>query len=115
MARRTMLVAAVALGAAFLAGPAQADGPNWDNARLLNCEGTLYATHLPPSGFGSAFHLDGASAVITPKHVEVLLGGEWVTTFDRGSSKASVPTINCSYSDPAGLEIRFTGILTPAA
>lgn len=118
--RRWLIAVTIALSStALLSGPASADGPGWSNARTLDCgDAGVLQTVLSPGGFGTAFHLIDGTAVITPKWVEVQFPGssEWIVTYDKpGFAKSEARTIECRYTDPAGLSVHFIGHITPAA
>jgi hypothetical protein len=93
-----------------------ADPPDsWTNLRLLDCGGTTIEAYLTPAGFGSSFHLVGSTDIIKPKHVEVVFPGttEPVTTFDvPGFDPQQHATVDCRYTDPAGLKVHFIGVRT---
>jgi hypothetical protein len=97
--------------------PAQADSPppSWDKERVLNCDGQTVNTYLTPAGFGTPYHLVGSTAVIVPKHVEVIFPGqtEPVTTYDTpGFDKNAKGTADCTYTDPSGLFVHVIGIFS---
>lgn len=99
----------------ILAPAAQAADPpdSWTNQRLLNCGGATLEAYLTPAGFGSSFHLVGSTDIIKPKHVEVVFPGttEPVTTLDvPGFDRNGRDTVECSYTDPAGLLVHFSGV-----
>jgi hypothetical protein len=74
--------------------------------------GTVEA-YLTPAGFGSSFHVVGSTDIIKPKHVEVVFPdtGERVTTLDvPGFDESKHATVRCTYTDPAGLFVEFTGV-----
>ena len=119
--RKLVSVGAVTagLGTALLAwGPvpaAQAADPpdSWTNLRVLDCDGITVEAHLTPAGFGSSFHVVGSTDVIKPKHVDVVFPGttETVTTLDvPGFDTNGQDTVHCTYTDPAGLFVEFTGL-----
>ena len=93
-----------------------ADPPDsWTNLRVLDCDGTTVEAYLTPAGFGSSFQLVGGTDIIKPKHVEVVFPGttEPVTTFDvPGFDRNGHDTVECSYTDPAGLLVHFIGVRT---
>lgn len=118
---RYAIAAAAAVTAAVIAGgtPVAADPPDgWTNRRVLTCEidgtTTKIETYLPPSGFGAPFHLVGDTAVLVPKTVHVTLpSGETFTTYYRpGFDHNAVDTVHCWYTDPSGLFVDITGMLT---
>jgi hypothetical protein len=122
MAFPTRLVAVgAAAGVSLLAtGPltaAEASDPpsQWTNLRILDCDGTTVRAYLTPAGFGSAFHVEGSTDVIKPKHVEVMLPGgtEPVTTLDvPGFAGNDHGVVHCTYTDPVGLFVDFVGVRT---
>jgi hypothetical protein len=108
------VVGLVAGGLIATTSPAGA-APEWTNERVLDCSGTMVDTFLTPAGFGTPFHVAGSTDVIVPVHVEVVFPGqtEPVTTFDvPGFSRNAVGTVECSYTDPAGLFVTFIGVRT---
>jgi len=116
-ARATAVLAAS--GGLMLAGPggAAADSPppQWENVRVLDCEGTTVEAAFTPGGVFTSFHVIGSSDVIVPKRVEVVFPGqnEPVTTLDvPGFAKNARDTVVCTYTDPAGLAITVVGIRT---
>ena len=113
---RAGAVAAGVVGALLTwPAPAQAADPpdSWTNLRVLDCDGTTVEAHLTPAGFGSSFHVVGSTDIIKPKHVEVVFPGttERVTTLDvPGFDGNNHVTVHCTYIDPAGLFVEFTGL-----
>ena len=105
-----VLATTLAVGAPALA----ADPPaSWSNERILTCDGQTVVAYLTPAGFGSAFHVSGSTAIIKPKHVEVIFPGESdpVVTLDvPGFENSDATTVHCTYTDPAGLFVDLTGV-----
>src|SRR4051794_9901988 len=106
---------AAVLAALVLTPPAHADSPTpkWVNHRLLTCDGTIVDTYLTPAGFGTPFHVIDSPDVIIPKHVEVIFPGQTdpVITLDvPGFDPQRSDVVQCSYTDPAGLFVSFSGI-----
>jgi len=97
--------------------PAQAADPpdSWTNLRILDCDGTTVRAFLTPAGFGSSFHVVGTPDIIKPKHVDVVFPDttEPVTTLHvPGFDGNDHATVECSYTDPAGLRVHFVGVRT---
>jgi hypothetical protein len=101
---------ALALG---LAASAHAD-PATDRIRVLDCgaAGPLTVV-LNPNAFSAsvpAFHDVQSNAVLTPLNVTV--NGEFVLRSTPGVANSAANVVTCSYTDPAGLFVEVTGVLT---
>jgi hypothetical protein len=100
------------------AATAAAD-PDSGQTRVLNCgaAGTLTVV-LNPNAFSSsvpAFHVVDSRAVLTPLNVRVTGEfGEFVIRATPGVLRSGANVVACSYTDPAGLLVEVTGVLTPS-
>jgi hypothetical protein len=95
------------------AATAPAD-PNTGQTRILDCgdAGTLTVV-LNPNAFSAsvpAFHVTDSPAVLTPLNVRV--NGEFVIRSAPGVLRSGANVVTCSYTDPAGLFVEITGVLT---
>ena len=97
-----------------IAAPAQAEAPppQWTNHRVLDCDGAVVDTYLAPPGFGTPFNVVDSTDVIIPVHVQVTWpNGTTRVTLDKpGFAENGLPTVHCTYTDPANLFIDFLGI-----
>jgi hypothetical protein len=88
--------------------------PDTGQNRILDCgdAGTLTVV-LSPNAFSAsvpAFHVTDSTAVLTPLNVEV--NGEFVIRSAPGALRSAANVVACSYTDPAGLFVEITGVLT---
>ena len=93
--------------------PAGAD-PDTGRIRVLDCgpSGTLTVV-LNPNAFSSsvpAFHDVNSNAVLTPLNVRV--NGQFVLRSAPGVAHSKADVVSCSYTDPAGLFVEITGVLS---
>ena len=93
---------------------AEAD-PDTGNTRILDCgdAGTL-TVELNPNAFSAsvpAFHATDSTAVLAP--LNVLVNGEFQIRSAPGVLGSAANVVTCSYTDPAGLVVEITGVLTP--
>ena len=103
----TFLLAGIAVA------PAGAD-PDTGRLRVLDCgaAGSLTVV-LNPNAFSAsvpAFHDVSSNAVLTPLNVRV--NGEFVLRSAPGVVRSEADVVSCSYTDPAGLFVEITGVLT---
>jgi hypothetical protein len=73
----------------------------------------LDAVVLNPNAFSAsvpAFHDVSSHAVLTPLNVRV--SGQFVLRSTRGVVDSEANVVSCSYTDPAGLFVEITGVLT---
>lgn len=107
-------VGATLLGLAVTPYAQAADPPtNWTNQRVLDCVDVTLVAYLTPAGFGSAFHIEGSTDIIKPKHVEVVFPGttDRVTTLDTpGFDRNDQNVVHCTYTDPDGLFVDLVGL-----
>jgi hypothetical protein len=96
--------------------PAASAGADPDTGRLrvLDCgpDGSLTVV-LNPNAFASsvpAFHDVDSNAVLTP--LNVLVNGEFVLRSAPGVVRSNARVVSCSYTDPAGLFVEVTGVLS---
>ncbi|HJR39208.1 MAG TPA: hypothetical protein VJ819_12580 [Nocardioidaceae bacterium] len=104
----------IALGTAAPA-MAKAPPPSWENERVLDCGGETVLTFLGPPGIGTPFNVVDSEDVIIPVLIQVVFpdGTGPITTLDLpGFDRNSVDTVQCTYTDPAGLLVTLTGIRT---
>jgi hypothetical protein len=93
--------------------PAGAD-PDTGSLRILDCgpSGSLTVV-LNPNAFSSsvpAFHDLGSNAVLVPLNVRV--NDQYVLRSAPGVIGSQANVVTCSYTDPAGLFVEITGVLT---
>jgi hypothetical protein len=99
-----MLVSAATAGA----------DPDTGRVRSLDCgpSGSLTVV-LNPNAFSAsvpAFHDVSSNAVLIPLNVRV--NGEFVLRAAPGVVDSQASVVTCSYTDPAGLFVEITGVLT---
>jgi hypothetical protein len=97
----------------MLGGTANAD-PDTGQIRTFDCgtSGTLTVA-LNPNAFSNsvpAFHDVRSNAVITPLIVRV--NGQFILRSAPGILASNASLVSCSYTDPAGLFVEITGVLT---
>ena len=95
------------------AGSASAD-PDSGRTRVLDCglDGSLTVV-LNPNAFSAsvpAFHDVNTNAVLTPLNVRV--NGQFILRSTPGVLGSKANVVSCSYTDPAGLFVEITGVLT---
>ena len=88
--------------------------PNTERVRMLDCgaAGTLTVV-LNPNAFSAsvpAFHDVSSNAVLTPLNVRV--NGEFILRSTPGVIDSQANVVTCSYTDPAGLFVEITGVLS---
>jgi hypothetical protein len=88
--------------------------PDSGRIRVLDCEsaGSLTVV-LNPNAFSTsvpAFHDLNSNAVLTPLNVRV--NGQFVLRSTPGVLDSNATLASCSYTDPAGLFVEITGVLT---
>jgi hypothetical protein len=88
--------------------------PDTGRLRILDCgsNGSLTVV-LNPNAFSSsvpAFHDVSSNAVVVPLSVRV--NGEFVLRSAPGVVGSQANVVTCSYTDPAGLFVEITGVLT---
>jgi hypothetical protein len=87
--------------------------PDTGRTRILDCgdAGTLTVV-LSPNAFSAsvpAFHVTDSTAVLTPLNVQV---NGFVIRSAPGVLRSDANVVACSYTDPAGLFVEITGVLT---
>jgi hypothetical protein len=97
----------------MLVASASAD-PDTGRIRTLDCgaSGSLTVV-LNPNAFSTsvpAFHDVSSNAVLTPLVVRV--NGQFIIRSAPGVLDSNANLVNCSYTDPAGLFVEITGVLT---
>ena len=95
------------------AAPAGAD-PDTGRIRVLDCgpNGSLTVS-LNPNAFSTsvpAFHDVDSNAVLTPLNVRV--NGQFILRSTPGVVDSAANVVSCSYTDPAGLFVEITGVLS---
>jgi hypothetical protein len=88
--------------------------PGTGRIRVLDCgpNGFLTAA-LNPNAFSTsvpAFHDVSSNAVLTPLNVRV--NGQFILRSTPGVVNSEANVVSCSYTDPAGLFVEVTGVLT---
>jgi hypothetical protein len=88
--------------------------PDTGEVRVLDCgaDGSLTVV-LNPNAFSSsvpAFHDVGSNRVLTPLNVRV--NGEFVLRSAPGVLRSGADIVSCSYTDPGGLFVEITGVLS---
>ena len=88
--------------------------PDTDRVRVLDCgpSGSLTVV-LNPNAFSSsvpAFHDVNSNAVLVPLNVRV--NNQFILRSAPGALHSQANVISCSYTDPAGLFVEITGVLT---
>jgi hypothetical protein len=88
--------------------------PDTGRTRDLDCGPTGFLTVvLNPNAFSAsvpAFHDVSSNAVLTPLKVRV--SGQFVLRSTPGVVDSEANVVSCSYTDPAGLFVEITGVLT---
>ena len=106
-------IASTCLLTVMLGTSASAD-PDTGRIRTLDCGTTGSLTVvLSPNAFSTsvpAFHDVRSNAVITPLIVRV--NGQFILRSAQGVLDSSANIVSCSYTDPAGLFVEITGVLT---
>jgi hypothetical protein len=88
--------------------------PDTGRIRVLDCgaDGSLTVV-LNPNAFSTsvpAFHDLSSNAVLTPLNVRV--DGQFVLRSAPGIVGSAADVVSCSYTDPAGLFVETTGVLS---
>ena|SRR5215217_1941659 len=88
--------------------------PDSGGIRVLDCglDGSLTVV-LNPNAFSSsvpAFHDTNSDAVLTPLNVRV--NGQFILRSTPGVLDSKANLVNCSYTDPEGLFVEITGVLS---
>jgi hypothetical protein len=88
--------------------------PSTGNLRVLDCgaSGPLTVS-LNPNAFSAsvpAFHDVSSNAVLTPLNVRV--NGQFILRSAPGVAGSAANVVSCSYTDPAGLFVEITGVLS---
>ena len=88
--------------------------PDTGRVRMLNCgpSGSLTVV-LNPNAFATsvpAFHDVDSNAVLVPLNVRV--NGEFILRAAPGVLNSRANAVTCSYTDPDGLFVEITGVLT---
>ena len=88
--------------------------PNTGRIRVLDCgaSGSLTVV-LNPNAFSAsvpAFHDVNSNAVLTPLNVRV--NGQFILRATPGVVDSGSGVVSCSYTDPAGLFVEITGVLS---
>lgn len=108
---------ACALGAltltALAALPAAAD-PSTGRIRVLDCGSGQLTVELGPAEFltttTAAIHVVGSTTVLNPREVTITFpDGSTITTLNK---KVKGNEIACSYTNPAGLFVQLSGVLS---
>jgi hypothetical protein len=88
--------------------------PDTGRIRILDCGASGFLTVvLNPNAFSAsvpAFHDVGSNAVLTPLNVRV--NGQFILRSAPGVVGSSANVVGCSYTDPAGLFVEITGVLS---
>jgi hypothetical protein len=88
--------------------------PDTGNIRVLDCGASgLLTVSLNPNAFSAsvpAFHDVGSNAVLTPLNVRV--NGQFILRSAPGVAGSAANVVSCSYTDPAGLFVEITGVLS---
>jgi hypothetical protein len=88
--------------------------PDTGRIRVLDCgpSGSLTVV-LNPNAFVAsvpAFHDVNSNAVLVPLNVRV--NGQFILRAAPGVLDSQANVVSCSYTDPAGLFVEITGVLT---
>jgi hypothetical protein len=88
--------------------------PDTGRIRVLDCgpDGSLTVV-LNPNAFSAsvpAFHDVNTNAVLTPLNVQI--NGQFILRSTPGVVGSSANVVTCSYTDPAGLFVEITGVLS---
>jgi hypothetical protein len=88
--------------------------PGTGRVRVLDCgpSGSLTVV-LNPNAFSAsvpAFHDISSNAVLVPLNVRV--NGQFILRAAPGVVDSQANVVACSYTDPAGLVVEITGVLT---
>lgn len=88
--------------------------PDTGRTRVLDCGPSGFLTAvLNPNAFSTsvpAFHDVSSNAVLTPLNVRV--NGQFTLRSTPGVVNSGANVVSCSYTDPAGLFVEITGVLT---
>lgn len=88
--------------------------PDTGRTRDLGCGSSGFLTVvLNPNAFSASvptFHDVSSNAVLTPLNVRV--SGQFVLRSTPGVVDSEANIVSCSYTDPAGLFVEITGVLT---
>lgn len=119
--RRTIL-GAVLLAAVLTTMPAADAAPTTGRLRTVDCgDAGVLTVELGPAQLlhttSAAIHVVGTNDVLLPRQVTVVTPeGETFVVLDKPIPPAQADrAVTCSYVDPAGLQVTFTALLTPAA
>lgn len=110
-----LLATTVLTGVLMLTPAASASAdPDSGRIRVLDCgpDGSLTVV-LNPNAFSAsvpAFHDVNTNAVLTPLNVRV--NGQFILRKTPGVLRSEANLVSCSYTDPAGLFVEITGVLT---
>ena len=110
------LLRTIALTCVLMLMPVATAGadPDTGRVRVLACgpSGSLTVV-LNPNAFSvsvPAFHDVSSTAVLVPLNVRV--NGQFILRSAPGSVDSQAGVVTCSYTDPAGLFVEITGVLT---
>src|ERR671925_93608 len=88
--------------------------PDTGRTRVLDCgQSGLLTVVLNPNAFSAsvpAFHDVTSNAVLTPLNVRV--NGQFTLRSTPGVVHSEADIVSCSYTDPAGLFVEITGVLS---
>jgi hypothetical protein len=88
--------------------------PDTGRVRVLDCgAGGSLTVVLNPNAFSAsvpAFHDVSSNAVLVPLNVRV--NGQFILRAAPGVVNSQANVVTCSYTDPAGLFVEITGVLT---
>jgi hypothetical protein len=88
--------------------------PDTGRTRVLDCGTSGFLTVvLNPNAFSAsvpAFHDASSNAVLTPLNVRV--NGQFILRSTPGVVNSEAHVVSCSYTDPAGLFVEISGVLT---
>jgi hypothetical protein len=110
------LFATTALTGVLTLMPVASAGADPDSGRIrvLDCgpDGSLTVVLNPNALSASvpAFHDVDSNAVLTPLNVRV--NGQFILRSTPGVLGSEANVVSCSYTDPAGLFVEITGVLT---
>ena len=110
------LLGTIALTCMLMLMPVATAGadPDTGRVRVLDCgpSGSLTVV-LNPNAFSAsvpAFHDIGSTAVLVPLNVRV--DRQFILRAAPGVVDSQANVVTCSYTDPAGLFVKITGVLT---
>jgi hypothetical protein len=110
------LLGTIALTCMLMLMPVATAGadPDTGRVRVLDCgpSGSLTVV-LNPNAFSAsvpAFHDIGSTAVLVPLNVRV--DRQFILRAAPGVVDSQANVVTCSYTDPAGLFVEITGVLT---